>query len=375
VAPPLLATCPVASPKPHVSVCVPTYNGARFLRQCLDSALSQSWRDLEILVVDDGSTDESLAIARDYARRDARVRVVANPTNLGLVENWNRCVALARGSWIKFLFQDDYLEPTCLSRMLEAAQGDTALVAVRRDIVFEPGVSAAVRQNYEPFTTRASLRGFFGAVPRIRAEAFAAHLVRRPCLNCIGEPTATMMHRSVFDRFGGFNRDFVVLADWEFAARVAIHRGLAYVDETLAVFRVHAWSASQTRGTDRRFRVWVLDGLIMEHDLANSPLYEPARQAAARLRPPVDLHFRLADAVREARGMARRYATDRQRPDPRAYAEWEDTIRRYPLLTAVPRGYRTARLTLAMRRAHWAVRGRLKRAALVLRGAAVARPS
>ena len=93
----------MVSPNPLVSVCVPTYNGARFLRQCLDSALAQSWRDLEILVVDDGSTDESVAIARDYARRDDRVRVAVNAANLGLVENWNRCVALARGRWINFI--------------------------------------------------------------------------------------------------------------------------------------------------------------------------------------------------------------------------------------------------------------------------------
>ncbi len=371
---PLLDLRPVASSNPAVSVCVPTYNGARFLQRCLDSALGQSWRNLEVLVVDDGSGDESVAIARDYARRDGRVRVHVNPQNLGLVENWNHCVTLARGEWIKFLFQDDYLEPTCLSRMLEVAAGDTTLVAVRRDIVFEPGIPASVRRTYEPFTGPASLRGFFGRGPRIAAAEFAAYVVRRPRLNCIGEPTAMMIHRSAFDRFGVFNRDFAVLADWEYAARVAIHTGLTYVDETLAAFRVHAWSASQTRVASRRYRVWVLDGLIMEHELANAPLYEPARQAAARLRPPVDLHFRLAEAAGQARRMARRYAADRQRPDPRAIADWQDTVRRYPLLTAVPRGYRAARLATSVRRTRWAVQTRIERAALLLRGAAP-RPS
>ena len=364
----------MASSNPLVSVCVPTYNGARFLQQCLDSALGQSWRDLEVLVVDDGSGDESVSIARDYARRDPRVRVHVNPQNLGLVENWNRCVAHARGQWIKFLFQDDYLEPTCLSRMLEAAAADTALVAVRRDIVFESGTPASVRRMYEPFMGWASLRALFGRGPWIGAAEFAAQVARRPQLNCIGEPTAMMIHRSAFGRFGAFNPAFAVLADWEYAARVAIHTGLAYVDETLAAFRVHAWSASQTRGASRRFRVWVLDGLIMEHELANAPLYEPARRAAARLRPPVDLHFRLAEAAREARRLARRYAADRQRPDPRALADWEDTVRRYPLLTAVPRGYRATRLAVSARRARWAVLRRIERAALLLRGAA-ARPS
>jgi hypothetical protein len=125
----------------------------------------------------------------------------------------------------------------------------------------------------------------------------------------------------------------------------------------------------------RRFRVQVLDGLIMDHELANAPLYEPARQAAARMRPPVDLQFRLAEAARHARRMARRYAGDRHRPDPRALADWDDTVRRYPLVTAVPRGYRTTRLILAMRHARWAALRRIERATLFLRGAAAARSS
>ncbi len=374
MAPPLLISRVVTSPNPLVSVCVPTYNGARFLQQCLDSALGQSWRDLEVLVVDDGSGDESVAIARDYARRDPRVRVHVNPQNLGLVENWNRCVTLARGRWIKFLFQDDYLEPTCLSRMLEAAAGDTALVAVRRDIVFEPGTPASVRRMYEPFTGWASLRGFFGSGSRIGAAEFAAQVVRRPRLNCIGEPTAMMIHRSAFDRFGAFNRDFVVLADWEYAARVAIHTGLAYVDETLAAFRVHASSASQTRGASRRFRVWVLDGLIMEHELAYAPLYEPARQAAARLRPPVNLRFRLAEGARE--GSAAGAALRGRSPAPRCPGHRRLGGHR-PALPATHRGApRVPDHAARYLRASGALGGpeRIERLALLGRGAA-ARPS
>lgn len=368
------------TPAPLVSVCVPTYNGARFLRRCLDSALEQNWRDLEVLVVDDGSGDETVAIARDYARRDTRVRVHVNPANLGLVDNWNRCVALTRGAWIKFLFQDDYLEPACVSRMLEAAGGEAALVAVRRDIVFEPGVPVSARRSYEPFTTHASLRAFFGGAPRIGAAEFASHVVRWPHLNCIGEPTAMMFHRSAFQRFGLFNRHLAVLADWEYAARVAVHTGLAYVDDTLAAFRVHSWSATQRRMASRRFRVCVLDGLIMEHELAHATTFAPVREAAARMSPPVDLRFRLVESARRARRKARRYAADPERPDPCALADWGDVVTRYPRLTKVPAGYRAARLARAVRRiswsvrqARWALRARVERA--VLRGADATRKS
>ena len=79
-----------------MSICVPAYNGARFLRECLDSALAQTCADFEILVVDDSSGDNTAALARDYARRFPRVRVHVNERNLGLVANWNRCVELAQ---------------------------------------------------------------------------------------------------------------------------------------------------------------------------------------------------------------------------------------------------------------------------------------
>ena len=95
---------------PVVSVCIPTYNGAAYLSQCLDSVMQQTCQSMEILVVDDGSSDDSGAIAQRYEGVDRRVRVIANKEHLGLVENWNRCVDLANGEWIKFVFQDDHGE-------------------------------------------------------------------------------------------------------------------------------------------------------------------------------------------------------------------------------------------------------------------------
>src|SRR5438552_8302595 len=107
--------------RPQVSVCIPTYNGAAYLTDCLDSVVSQTYSSFEVLVVDDCSADASAEIARTYARRDSRIRVFVNETNLGLVGNWNRCVQLARNEWIKFVFQDDLIRPECLERMLAVA--------------------------------------------------------------------------------------------------------------------------------------------------------------------------------------------------------------------------------------------------------------
>jgi len=135
--------------RPSVSVCIPTYNGAAFLSECLDSVLSQSYSDFEVLVEDDCSSDDSVEIANSYARHDSRIRVSVNDSNLGLVGNWNRSVQLSRGEWIKFVFQDDLILPECLGRMVAVAtRSGTPLVSCARDFIFEPGTVGELREFY-----------------------------------------------------------------------------------------------------------------------------------------------------------------------------------------------------------------------------------
>ena len=104
-----------------VSICVPTYNGADYLRDCIESLLDQSYIDTEILIVDDGSTDGSLDIIHQYAKYDDRIVVHQNVENIGLVGNWNKCISLAKHEWIKFAFQDDLLLTDCVASLLRVA--------------------------------------------------------------------------------------------------------------------------------------------------------------------------------------------------------------------------------------------------------------
>src|SRR5450631_1193388 len=106
---------------PVISVCVPTYNGSKYLGNCLDSILSQTFNDFEVLIVDDLSSDNTFDIAMAYAERDKRFKLFQNTVNLGLVGNWNQCVELAGGEWIKFVFQDDVLAPECIEKLLHKA--------------------------------------------------------------------------------------------------------------------------------------------------------------------------------------------------------------------------------------------------------------
>src|SRR5262245_165844 len=91
----------------RLSVGVPVYNGEAFLRQTLESILSQSFGDFEMIVSDNASTDDTEAIAREFAARDARVRYHRNRTNLGLAKNYNLLFSLASGEYFKWASADD----------------------------------------------------------------------------------------------------------------------------------------------------------------------------------------------------------------------------------------------------------------------------
>jgi glycosyltransferase involved in cell wall biosynthesis len=130
-----------ANTAPCVSVIIPAYNAAAHLRRAVDSALAQTMPDLEIIIVDDASTDATLRVAGRIASQDSRVRVLHNERNAGPSVSRNRAIAAARGEWIAILDADDSWFPERLERMLAGA-GDADVVSddlfIVRDSLFKP---------------------------------------------------------------------------------------------------------------------------------------------------------------------------------------------------------------------------------------------
>lgn len=309
-----------------VSICVPTYNGARYLKACLDSALAQTFADFELVVVDDDSSDATRDLVRDCARSDERVRVWLDERHRGLAANWNRCVEVARGQWVKFLFQDDLLEPSCLERMLAASRSGIDLVVARRGLIFEGGTPAEIQERYRKYVAEHNLAHHCHNRSYLTVEQFTEIVLRNPGVNCVGEPTATLIRRSAFERYGRFNTDLTILGDWEYSARVAVNTGLCYVDATLAHFRVHAGAASAAIRAEREYRALVIDPLVIMHEICYSRHYAKARDVARHLQPPVDLKWQLGEEVRKALREAR------ARGDRGVTSDWWTILRRYPRL-------------------------------------------
>lgn len=108
--------------QPRVSIIVPVYNVERYLAQCLESILAQTMPDFEVLVINDGSTDGSLAIMTDYAKRDDRI-IIVDKSNEGYGASCNRGLSMARGKWIAIVEPDDWIEPTMYEDLLAYANG------------------------------------------------------------------------------------------------------------------------------------------------------------------------------------------------------------------------------------------------------------
>ena len=115
---------------PAVSVIIPVYNCAAYLPECLDSVIAQTESSWEIICVDDGSTDDSVSVLREYERRLAGKMRVVEQENAGCARARNRAIPLARGSYLMFLDADDFLEPRCFELALDAARRTNAQIVV-----------------------------------------------------------------------------------------------------------------------------------------------------------------------------------------------------------------------------------------------------
>jgi glycosyltransferase involved in cell wall biosynthesis len=114
--------------KPLVSILIPTFNSGPFIRETLSSAVNQTIKNIEIIVVDNRSTDNTFKLLEEIARRDDRVKIFQNENNIGPVNNWLRCVSLAEGKFAKFLWSDDLIKEDFLEETLKHLKPNVGFV-------------------------------------------------------------------------------------------------------------------------------------------------------------------------------------------------------------------------------------------------------
>lgn len=217
--------------KPLVSVIMPCYQGARFISQALASVAAQTYRPIEAVVVDDGSSDESAEIVSDFNCPDTSVRLIRSETNQGIPITRNIAIDHAEGELIAFLDQDDLWLPHKIETQVRALQQQTpdARGIVCADILLQD----LARRPEGPMRLieRASER-----FNDMNEDAVLAQLLKRNFISSV----TVLASKEAVDSVGKFDPDLTGGADdWDLWLRIAERYPLVYVPEALAIYRVH----------------------------------------------------------------------------------------------------------------------------------------
>jgi glycosyltransferase involved in cell wall biosynthesis len=214
---------PVPPGEKLVTIGLPVRNGERRLSDAITSVLAQSYGRLELVVSDNASDDATEDICRQFARADARVRYWRQPRNIGLVDNFNAVLHMARGTYIKWLGDDDWLKPTYVSRCVEALRDESLILVTTQQahvgpdgVVETAGFDATRLRSARPVER-------FAEMLRLLNES---HLLL--------DPLYGMMRRAPVARLP---RPIMLFEDQIFAARLALAGPFGHVGEVLSFRR------------------------------------------------------------------------------------------------------------------------------------------
>jgi|SRR5690606_12862244 len=235
-----------------VSICIPTFNGEQFIADAIESALSQTYQNIEIIVSDDCSFDDTLKIIESYKSKTSIPILIFKHTPKGIGANWNNCIKHSNGEHIKFLFQDDVLKPSCIEEMVKVINSDDkiSLVACKREFIISNYSNAQINLWIENFKDLQSDLILSKPNLYLLDKTFLkSEMFLRSPLNKVGEPTATLFRTSIVNKVGFFNEKLKQDLDFEFYYRILKHHQIAIINKPLVNFRIHPNQATNVNRT------------------------------------------------------------------------------------------------------------------------------
>lgn len=236
-----------------VSVCIPTYNGEKYLKESLESIKNQTYKNIEVIISDDHSKDNTLEIAHEFKQEVDFPVSIYNHEPQGIGANWNHCIEKAEGTYIKFLFQDDILYDTCIEEMMEmyTKYPEIGLVACKRDFIIDPDMKSEqteiwikkykdLQVDYELFNESIYYLTnlIFGEISFLDAHR-----------NKIGEPSCVMFRKDITRSIGLFDVKLKQILDYEYWYRILKNKPIIVINKPLAAFRIHENQATHVNST------------------------------------------------------------------------------------------------------------------------------
>ena len=220
---------------PKVSVVIPNYNHARYLRQRIETVLRQTFQDFELILLDDCSTDDSQSILSSYAS-NSRVSLAFNSVNSGSpFKQWNKGVRLARGKYIWIAESDDYAEERLLEQFVSVLEADPEVAYV---YCLSWGINA--ENQTDGFADR--------YLRHLAPDRWRSNFVvdgREECrnyfirTNTVPNASAVVFRKATYEQVGGADENYRICGDWKLWAAMALTGKVAYFGEPLNYFRFH----------------------------------------------------------------------------------------------------------------------------------------
>ena len=227
---------------PHVSVIIPTHNRRDFVREALASVLAQTYQDLEIIVIDDGSDDDTRIVVDEFSRASPVLQYVFQ-SNQGVSAARNHGVALSHGQFLAFLDSDDVWQPSKLESQVA---------------FFSTHPEASICQTEEIW-----LRNGVRVNPHNKHRKASGDIFARSLELCLVSPSAVMLRRALFDQLGGFDPDLPACEDYDLWLRIAALMPIHLIDTPLVIKRGgHPDQLSYLFWGMDRFRVAALHKLL-----------------------------------------------------------------------------------------------------------------
>lgn len=208
---------------PIISVILPTYNRANFIRNSIDSVLNQTFEDIELIIVDDGSSDDTPNIINTY--KDSRIKYIRFPNNKGVSHARNAGIKASAGQYIAFQDSDDTWDLTKLEK-----QYDYLMSNPNYNVVY-----TKMRCN----CSELSIPDFYTPNDTITENELSG-FIYKPLLirNYIGAPTL-LIEKSIITESNLFDESMKSLEDWDFILRIAAKHPIGYIDEPLHIYNLH----------------------------------------------------------------------------------------------------------------------------------------
>lgn len=226
-----------------VSICIPTYNRSDLLLRAVNSAINQTYRDLEILISDNSSTNEHWEKTCELKKLDNRIILRRNILNLGFAGNLNACIEIARGEYILFLCDDDELLPTIIEKEVQLFESYPNI-----GLIHTTGYDCGIKTTQRKVNYPVILKAGDAAVAKIFLDMSIFF-------------SSTITRKRVYDKLGKFT--LTSSPDWEMCARISKYYDIGFINEPLVKMYVHTVSQRNPKEYDAEGKI--LKGKILSY--------------------------------------------------------------------------------------------------------------